>query len=116
MDNINNGKATNRLTLLRKERGLSQRELSEMIYIDQRMISNLENGIYTLSNLIVLADFYGVSLDYILKRSDNGRKALDLKGIDFKILKLLGKSSNAEKERLLKHLELDNSLKIQNGK
>lgn len=51
MDNKNNGKATNRLTLLRKERGLSQRELSEMIYIDQRTISNLENGIYTLSKI-----------------------------------------------------------------
>lgn len=107
----NKGKAENRLILLRKERGLSQQELSEKVFIDQRTISNLENGTYTLSNLIALANFYGVSLDYILERSDSGKKTLNLEEIDFKILKLLEKSSNAEKERLLKHLELDNSLK-----
>lgn len=55
----------------------------------------------------------GVSLDYILKRSDDrGNTINDLEEIDFLILEEFKGLSRSEKERLLKHLELDNSLKI----
>lgn len=116
MKNKNNGKTQNRVAQLRKERGLSQQELSELLYVDQRTISNIENGICTLHNLVALADIFGVSLDYILKRSDDrGNSLAYLEEIDFKILEQLRELTEAEKGRLLKHLELDNSLKLGNG-
>lgn len=113
MENKNGAKAPNRVAQLRKERGLSQSELGEMLFIDQRSVSFIENGNCNLSNLIAIADVFGVSLDYILKRSDDrGSTINDLEEIDFLILKQFKGLSSFEKERILKHLELDNSLKI----
>lgn len=115
MENKINAKTPNRIAELRKERGLLQRELGDILYIDQRTISNIEKGIGTLSNFVVLADFFGVSLDYILRRSNNRSMVLNVEEIDFQILEQLNAFASAEKERLLKHLELDNSLKNKNG-
>lgn len=116
MENKNGAKAPNRVAQLRKERGLSQSELGEMLFIDQRSVSFIENGSCNLSNLIAIADVFGVSLDYILKRSDDrGNTLNNLDEIDFLILEQFKRHSNPEKERLLKHLELDNSLKTNSG-
>ena len=113
MENKNGAKAPNRVAQHRKERGLSQTELGEMLFIDQRSVSFIENGNCNLSNLIAIADVFGVSLDYILKRSDDrGNTVNNLDEIDFLILRQIAGLSKAEKERLLKHLELDSSLKI----
>ena len=116
MENKNSAKTPNRVAQLRKERGLSQSELGEMLYIDQRSVSFIENGNCNLSNLVAIADVFGVTLDYILKRSDDrGNTIYNLDEIDFLILDQFKGLSNSEKERLLKHLELDNSLKITSG-
>lgn len=116
MENKNNEKTQSRVAQLRKERGWSQRELGEKLFIDRRTICNIEKGIYNLPNLIAIADLFGVTLDYILKRSDirgNARDSLD--DVDVLVLEQLKEYSIPEKERLLKHLELDNSLKNKNG-
>ncbi len=108
-------KTNNRVALLRMECGLSQKELGDMLYIDQHTISNIENGSCTLSNIILIADFFGVSLDYILNRSnEKGNVLQDLGEVDLLVLEQLKAFSKAEKERLLKHLELENSLKSAN--
>ena len=41
--------------------------------IEQALLSKFENGerIPPTESLIILADFYGVSIDYILCRTDN---------------------------------------------
>lgn len=117
MENKNGVKTPNRVAQLRKERGLSQTELGEMLYIDQRSVSFIENGNCNLSNLVAIADVFGVTLDYILKRSnDRGNSIKNLDEIDFLILEQFKDLSKPEKERLLKHLELDNSLKNNIGK
>lgn len=113
MENKNGAKTPNRVVQLRKERGLSQSELGEMLFIDQRSVSFIENGNCNLSNLIAIADLFGVSLDYILRRSDDrGSTINSLEEIDFLILEQFRGLSRFEKERLLKHLVLDNSLRI----
>lgn len=113
MENKSSVKVPNRVAQLRKERGLTQTELGEMIYIDQRSVSFIENGNCNLANLVAIADVFGVTLDYILKRSDDRDNTLkNLDEIDFLILEQFKGLSKHEKERLLKHLELDNSLKI----
>lgn len=113
MENKRGVKVSNRVAQLRKERGLSQTELGELLYIDQRSVSFIENGNCNLSNLVAIADVFGVTLDYILKRSDDrGNTIKKLDEIDFLILEQFKGLSKHEKERLLRHLELDNSLKI----
>ncbi|MEM1484828.1 helix-turn-helix domain-containing protein [Oscillospiraceae bacterium PP1C4] len=59
------------LTLLRKERGISQKLAASKLGISQALLSHYEKGIREcgLDFLIRCADFYGVSCDYMLGRS-----------------------------------------------
>lgn len=65
----------NNLRKLRKERKLTQVELQMRTGIEQSLLSKFENGerIPPTETLIILADFYQVSVDYILCRTDNPR-------------------------------------------
>lgn len=62
----------NRLRKLRKEHKLTQVELQMRTGIEQSLLSKFENGerIPPTESLIILADFYNVSIDYILCRTD----------------------------------------------
>ena len=59
-----------RLKLLRKEKKLTQTELAEQIGIKQNSYSDWETGKNepSLEKLIVLADFFEVSLDWLVGR------------------------------------------------
>ncbi len=59
------------LTLLRKEKGISQKSAAEKLEISQALLSHYEKGIREcgLDFLVRCADFYGVSCDYLLGRS-----------------------------------------------
>ena len=61
------------LRLLRMKRGLTQIGLQMETGIDQSLLSQFETGkrIPPTDTLMILADYYGVSIDYILKRTDN---------------------------------------------
>jgi len=63
----------NRLKLLRKSRGYTQISLQMQTGIEQALLSKFENGERTppTETLVRLADFYGVSIDYILYRTKN---------------------------------------------
>ena len=63
----------NNLKLLRKERKLTQIALQMNTGIEQALLSKFENGerVPPTETLIRLADFYGVSIDYILCRTNN---------------------------------------------
>lgn len=58
---------------LREDRDLKQRELAEMLGVSQNTYSQYETGViaYTDQVLIKLADFYGVSIDYLTDRTEN---------------------------------------------
>ena len=62
-----------RLKALRREKGLTQVSLQMKIGIEQALLSKFENGerVPPTDTLIRLADFYNVSIDYILCRTDN---------------------------------------------
>lgn len=66
------------LTELRKEKGLSQKEAAAKLGISQALLSHYEKGIRECgqSFLIKVADFYGVSCDYLLGRTKE-RNELD---------------------------------------
>ena len=63
----------NNLKKLRKERNLTQVSLQMQTGIEQALLSKFERGerIPPTESLVVLADFYGVSIDYILCRTEN---------------------------------------------
>ena len=65
------------LTLLRKERGISQKQAAAQLGVSQALLSHYEKGIREcgLDFVVRVSDFYGVSCDYLLGRSpDPGRK------------------------------------------
>ena len=57
---------------LRKEKGLSPIAVQMQTGIEQALISKYENGerVPPTETLMQLADFYGVSMDYIMGRTD----------------------------------------------
>ena len=63
----------NNLRKLRKARRLTQIALQMQTGIEQALLSKFENGdrIPPTETLLRLADFYNVSIDYILCRTDN---------------------------------------------
>lgn len=62
----------NNLRKLRKERKLTQVALQMQTGIEQALLSKFENGerIPPTETLVILADFYNVSIDYILCRTE----------------------------------------------
>ena len=59
------------ITLLRKERGISQKNAAADLGISQALLSHYEKGIREcgLEFLVKTADYYNVSCDYLLGRS-----------------------------------------------
>ena len=62
-----------RLRDLREDKDLVQKEIAAFLGIDQRVYSNYEIGKREIPTRFIcqLADFYGVSTDYILGRTSN---------------------------------------------
>ena len=62
-----------RLALLRKQKGISQKQLGEVIGLSNKAICTLENGTRetTFENLVLLAEFFHVSTDYLLGVTDD---------------------------------------------
>ncbi len=59
------------MTLLRKERGISQKQAAADLHISQALLSHYEKGIREcgLDFVVHAADYYGVSCDYLLGRT-----------------------------------------------
>lgn len=61
----------NRLRDLREDRDLKQKDLAELLQVHQTTYSDYELGRLNIpiNALHILADFYGVSVDYLLGRT-----------------------------------------------
>lgn len=62
-----------RLKFLRKQKGISQIKLAIDLSMNQNSISRYENGMHQADyeTLIKFADYFNVSIDYLLERTDN---------------------------------------------
>lgn len=62
-----------RLKELRQKRGLSQVKLAMELNLNQNSISRYESGMREADykTLIAIADYFHVSVDYLLERTDN---------------------------------------------
>lgn len=59
------------LATLRKEKGILQKEVANYLNVTVATVSNYEKGVHMpdLNTLIMLADFFDVSTDYLLQRT-----------------------------------------------
>lgn len=62
-----------RIRDLREDRDLKQKELAAFLSVDQSTYSDYENGRINIpiEQLIKIADYYNVSIDYIVGRTNN---------------------------------------------
>ena len=62
-----------RLNYLREKRGISQLKLAMDLDMNQNSISRYETGTREVDykSLIKFADYFNVSIDYLLERTDN---------------------------------------------
>lgn len=67
-----------RIKDLREDHDLTQQQLAEQIGITQRKYSYVETGVQPLTDelLIKLANFYKVSIDYLLRQTNNPQRNL----------------------------------------
>ena len=62
-----------RLTALREDKDISQREIAEILNCQQSAVSKYENRRvpYSVDDIVTLCKFYGVSADYVLGLPEN---------------------------------------------
>lgn len=111
----------NRLKDLRLKKRITQEKLAERFFITKSAISKYENGVNTPENKLLqdMADFFDVSVDYLLGRTDDKKiisqstskdkakeilevlkkAGVDLNNIDYDKLEQLLKLANIEKEK-----------------
>lgn len=68
----------NRIRAMREDKDLTQQQLADALGITQRKYSYMEMGTqaWTDEFLIKLADYYHVSIDYLLCQTDNPKRNL----------------------------------------
>lgn len=81
---------------LRVKSGLSQEKVAEQLYVSRQAISKWENdeAFPDMENMVAIAKFYNVSVDYILAPEDEekGLKPLDAELVDYKDNEKVGSS------------------------
>ena len=67
----------NRIKDLREDHDLTQQQVADAIGITQRKYSYVETGTQPLTDelLVLLANFYGVSTDYLLMQTNNPNRS-----------------------------------------
>ena len=93
-----------RLNELRKNKGLNQPELAKELNVAKQTVSNWENNNRTPDNemLIKIANYFDVSLDYLLGRTDNPNCSVlstNYKGKEIE-LTINSKSNNYTQEQI----------------
>lgn len=67
------GKIAERIKQLRISQGMTQKQLADVLKVSEVSLQRFEYGSArpSLDTLIALADYFNVSLDYLVGRSDN---------------------------------------------
>lgn len=103
------------LRLLRKRKGLTQEDLAREIRTTRSTVNNYENGIApSLENLLLMADFFGISMDTLLRTDMSKLSAFQLlqlerghdsyvRGTHLRVLATTVDSDNRENIELVSH-------------
>ncbi len=67
---------------LRKERGMSQTKLSELIKMDNSQLSKVENGKLTptIEQIVAISSIFNVSADWLMDKNDSNNINQKVKG------------------------------------
>ena len=100
-----------RIKQLRKEKSLTMKQLGVAICVAESTISLYENGKRQPDNetLSKLADFFGVSVDYLLGREDSLSLDKQLEGVDFALYGETRDLTDEEKEDILSYIKFKKS-------
>lgn len=104
-----------RITMLRKERGLSQKQAATELGISQALLSHYEKGIREckLEFVVRAADYYSVSCDYLLGRTaDVAGTTISLTDIPTGSEGIVGTAANVDAVPVLSKKLIINSLNI----
>ena len=99
----------NRLKELRKEKKLTQEKLANKFFLTKSAISKYENGVNTPENKLLqdMADYFKVSTDYLLGRTNKKDKIEYRKDEDI-LLSLYKDLSEYNKAQLISYAEFLN--------
>jgi transcriptional regulator with XRE-family HTH domain len=91
------------LAKLRRQRGISHKKAAEELGISPALLSHYENGIREcgLDFLSRAADYYGVSVDYILEREKSSSSSDELNEREKTMLQMFRSYSPELQERFL---------------
>lgn len=92
-----------RLKELRKQRGLTQVEVAQIVGLTVATYSRYEKGLFKLESIMLckLAEYYGVSVDYILMRTNDPRMYKDTPMADIDFLAQYARLNEANQEILV---------------
>lgn len=70
-----------KLKELRRKQNISQSQLGEILGVTGQTVLNWENGIYEpkIEHLIKLADYFNVTIDYLVERKNTISKADEIR-------------------------------------
>lgn len=93
-----------RLSELRENQGINQTELAKILTVAKQTVSNWESGNRTPDNEMIckIADYFNVSIDYLLGRTDNPNYSLlktNYKGKEIELV-INSKSNNYTQEEI----------------
>lgn len=105
---------------LRTRNGIKQSTLAEFLHLSPSSISNYENGVNSpdLETLVQIADFYRVSTDYLLGRTDFASAPSCLPRVIYgqytvgRFLELLGRLPGSDRKFLVHCLGLMESARL----
>lgn len=99
------------LKLLRTQKGLSQKAFADVMHASQNTISQWENGTrepnYEITEQI--ADYFNVTVDYLLGRETQPTLDEQLEGIDFALYGEVHDLTDEEKEDILSYIKFKKS-------
>ncbi len=86
-----------RLAEIRKNKGITQKELADKLHVSQQVISNIERGVTApdIEHLKMIADIYNVSLDQLVGRDFFAEETDD---VERKILSCVKRMDDEGKE------------------
>ena len=102
-----------RIKELRKEKSITMKRLGEIIGVSEGAVSQYENGKRQpdYDTLKKIADFFDVSTDYLLGRTDNPQQNIDqqLEGIEFALYGEIKELTDDEKQDILNFVKFTKS-------
>ncbi len=92
----------NRITTLRKKKGLSQKEVAMSLGVSQALLSHYEKGVRECGLDFVLrcADYFGVTTDYLLGRQDS-KYGVQQDMDNFRLLEMVEPDDKIDMQQLL---------------